>query len=127
MMLTRDAAGFVVCAIAVLAIAWASGTVNQAGAQQQGFGAQILRFTADPSTIHPGESVSLEWAVVNSDRVTIDHRVGNVAARGNRIVKPSETTTYTLFAHGYRSSGNDTRSVTVTVADTPAASAQSSR
>ena len=83
--------------------------------------AKILSFTANPSSIQPGQSVTLEWAVVNADRITLDQGLGIVAARGSRTVKPSATTTYTLTALGYAGAGTDTQMVMVTVAGTAAA------
>ncbi len=88
---------------------------------------KILSFTANPTSIEPGQSVTLEWAVVNADRITLDPSIGIVAARGSRTVSPSVTTTYTLAALGYAGTANDTQSVTVTVAGTtPAAAAGAS-
>src|SRR5208282_5505247 len=87
--------------------------------------ARILSFTASPNPIQPGQSVTLEWAVVNADRITLDQGIGIVAARDTRTVSPSATTTYKLTALGYGGTGNDMRSVTVTVAGTTAAPAES--
>jgi hypothetical protein len=86
--------------------------------------AKILNFTAKPASIQPGQSVTLEWAVVNADRVTLDQGLGIVAARGRRTVTPNATTTYTLTALGYAGAGTDTQMVTVTVAGTTAAPEQ---
>jgi hypothetical protein len=83
--------------------------------------AHIIRFTAQPSTVHAGEPVTLTWAAFNSDNMSIDQCVGTIAARGNHTVTPSFTTTYTLTAKGR--GGNDKRSITVTVSgSTPTAS-----
>jgi hypothetical protein len=78
--------------------------------------ARIDSFTAEPSTIQPGQSVTLRWAVVNADDTSIDNGVGVVPARGSRIVTPKVTTTYTFVASGR--GGSDKRSVTVTVPGT---------
>ena len=80
--------------------------------------ARILSFTASPSSIQPGQSVTLEWTVINADRITLDQDIGIVATRDRRAVTPKVTTTYTLTALGYRGTGDDTRSVTVTVEGT---------
>jgi hypothetical protein len=80
--------------------------------------AKILSFTAAANAIKPGESVTLKWAVLNADKITLDHEIGIVAARGSRIVSPNRTTTYKLTALGYGAAGNSTQSVTVTVAGT---------
>ena len=75
--------------------------------------AHILKFTAEPAATHAGESVTLTWAAVNSDNMTINQCVGVIPARGSRQVSPSATTKYTLTAKGR--GGNDKQSVTVTV------------
>lgn len=80
--------------------------------------AQILSFTADPATIRPGQSATLKWAVVNSDRILIDQGVGIVAARDSRTVEPAVTTTYTLRIFSFSGKPSDSRSVTVTVPGT---------
>jgi hypothetical protein len=80
--------------------------------------AQIVSFTASSTSIQPGQSVTLQWAVINADRITIDRGIGIVAARDSRTVTPERTTTYTLTAAPYRGTAGDTRSVTVTVAGT---------
>jgi len=85
--------------------------------------AKILSFTVNPSTIQPGHSTTLEWVVVNADRITLDHDIGIVTTRGTRSITPAATTTYTLTALGYGTAGNDSQSVTVTVAGTTAAKA----
>ena len=82
--------------------------------------AKILSFTADPSSIQPGQSVTLKWAVVNADRISVNDDLGIVEARGSRTVTPKTTMTYTLTALGYGTAGNDSKSVTVTVAGTVA-------
>jgi hypothetical protein len=87
--------------------------------------AQILSFTASPSSIQPGESVTLAWAAVNTDRITLNRGIGSVAARASLAVTPSVTTTYTLTALGAGTTGADVRSVTVTVAGTTPAPPES--
>ncbi|HKV05073.1 MAG TPA: hypothetical protein VJO53_08210 [Candidatus Acidoferrales bacterium] len=83
---------------------------------------RILSFTASPDSIQPGQPATLNWAVVNADRITLDQGIGIVATRDSRTVKPSATTTYTLTALGIGGTKNDKQSVTVTVAGTtPAA------
>src|SRR5271170_3873797 len=78
--------------------------------------AKILTFTADSTSIQPGQTVTLTWAVVNADRITLDHGTGIVATRGSKNVSPSATTTYTLAAKGR--GGSDTQTVTITVSGT---------
>ena len=84
--------------------------------------AKILSFTAEPTSIQPGQSVTLKWVVVNADRITVDPGIGIVATRDSRTVKPTTSTIYTLAAVGR--GGADKQTLTVTVAGTaPPASA----
>lgn len=116
----------VLFAVALAAALASSAAGQQAPAQNQlprdGFPAgpvpKILSFTANPTSIQPGQSATLEWEVVNADRITLDQGIGIVATRGSRTVSPSVTTTYTLTSLGYTGTGSDSRSVTVTVAGT---------
>ncbi|MFZ1205829.1 MAG: hypothetical protein WAN97_16075, partial [Candidatus Acidiferrales bacterium] len=86
--------------------------------------AHIDSFTVSPGAIQPGQSVTLEWSVVNADRVTLDPGVGIVATRDNMMVTPRATTTYTLRVMGFGGKVADTRSVTVLVAGTTPAPAE---
>jgi hypothetical protein len=82
--------------------------------------ARIAKFTAQPESIKPGQSVMLLWATENPVSVSIDPDLGKVRPRGNRTVSPSATTTYTLTVHGPKDQVL-TSTVTVTVAGTVAA------
>ena len=75
-------------------------------------------FSADPSTINPGESSTLSWDVSKADTVTITPG-GTVASSGSTPVSPVVTTTYTLIATN--SAGSTTASVTITVTVSSAA------
>lgn len=77
----------------------------------------INSFTAEPSNIERGQSATLRWSVSNATDINIDQGVGPVQTNGNRMVYPSNTTTYTLVANG--PGGSDTRNVTVSVASPP--------
>jgi hypothetical protein len=81
--------------------------------------ARIEKFTAAPDSIKPGQSVTLLWATENPVSVNIDPTVGRVRPRGNKIVSPSATTTYTLTVKGPKDQVV-TQTVTVTVAGTVA-------
>ncbi|MDE3109996.1 MAG: hypothetical protein KGL02_08650, partial [Acidobacteriota bacterium] len=84
--------------------------------------AQVLSFTASSTSAKPGEAVTLQWAVVNADRIEMNRGIGLVDARGSRVVHPQVTTTYTIAAMGFGKTGNDQKSITVTVPGTiPAA------
>jgi hypothetical protein len=85
---------------------------------------QIMSFTASATSIQPGQSVTLEWAVINADRITLDQGIGIVATRDSRTVTPAVTTTYTLTAKGLGGATADTRQITITVAGTTAAPAE---
>ncbi len=110
-------------AATVLALAGAASAQNPSTPPISGFPlgppAKILSFTAEPSSIQPGHSVTLKWVVVNADRIALDQGIGIVATRDSRTVTPAQTTTYTLSAVGR--GGSDKQTVTVTVAGTTAA------
>jgi len=78
--------------------------------------ARIVLFTVEPSSIRPGESATLRWAVENPSAMSINHGVGIVTPRGVRQVSPAATTTYTLTVNV--PNGPLTKSVTVTVPGT---------
>ena len=81
----------------------------------------ILSFTAEPTTIKPGQKAKLSWVVVNASSTSIDQCIGVVATRGTREVSPQVTTTYTFSAGGRI--GSDRKSVTITVRGTTPAPA----
>ena len=83
---------------------------------------RIMSFAVEPTTIQPGEKVTLTWATENPTSITIDP-IGRVAPRGRQVLSPAVTTTYTLSVTG-ASNSSDKRTVTVVVrGTTPAASA----
>lgn len=60
---------------------------------------EIVSFAADPPAILAGQEAVLEWTIRNADdaRVTLDPNAGVVESRENRrVVRPAETTRYTL-------------------------------
>jgi peptidoglycan-associated lipoprotein len=83
----------------------------------KGLTPRIDSFTANPSSIQPGESSTLTWSVANATDIVIDQSVGTVAANGMRDVFPNMTATFTLTARG--GGGTATRSVTVAVSGAP--------
>jgi hypothetical protein len=85
--------------------------------------AKILSFTASAVSIQAGQSVTLQWEVVNADRIELDQGIGIVATRDSRTVTPGATTTYTLLAKGANATGSDSRTVTVTVTGSSGAAA----
>ena len=84
----------------------------------------IVRFSATPDRILPGQASILEWNVTGATSVSITPGVGNnLRVEGSATVTPAATTTYTLVATG---SGGRTQqaTVTVTVGAAPAANPQ---
>jgi len=75
--------------------------------------ATVASFTAEPTSIEPGQSATLHWSVTDATDITIDQGVGAVQSEGSRAVQPTATTTYTLSARG--PGGTDSKSVTVEV------------
>ena len=73
----------------------------------------IGEFTASPSAIGTGWSVTLSWKVTGADTVSIAPGVGSVAGSGSLRVTPAVTTTYTLTARN--DTGIRTRTVRVGV------------
>jgi hypothetical protein len=73
----------------------------------------IVRFSATPDRILPGQSSILEWNVTGATSVNITPGVGNnLRVQGTATVTPAATTTYTLVAMG---TGGRTQQATVTV------------
>lgn len=86
----------------------------------QGFGGprrdlRISRFRVSPSTINPGDSVTISWETEGAEEVEITPRPGNVDPVGGVVEdRPTETTTYTLTARD--DDGNEiNETLTVTV------------
>ena len=73
----------------------------------------VRRFVADPPEAGSGAAVTLSWDVEGADTVEIDNGVGSVMQRGNREVRPSVSTRYTLVAR--KGSTQATAMVTVGV------------
>jgi pSer/pThr/pTyr-binding forkhead associated (FHA) protein len=62
-----------------------------------------VQFDSDPASITAGESAKLRWHVDGANdrtQVTIDNDVGKVEPTGDKTVKPTDTTEYTLTAVG---------------------------
>jgi hypothetical protein len=72
--------------------------------------AQILRFSAGPSSIPAGGQSTLSWATSGATTVSISPGVGTVSANGSTTISPASTTTYTLSA-----TGTDGKTVTAAV------------
>jgi hypothetical protein len=72
--------------------------------------AQILRFSAGPSSIATGAQSTLSWSTSGATTLSISPTVGTVSANGSTTVSPATTTTYTLSA-----TGTDGKTVTAAV------------
>ena len=59
-----------------------------------------VTFSAEPLSIHHGESTILTWTSTNAATCVIEPGVGSVAPDGSTEVWPAESTTYTLSATG---------------------------
>ncbi len=78
----------------------------------QGAAPAIASFTATPTSVSAGGSVSLSWNVSNASYVIVSPQAGTV--RGASVtVQPTQTTTYTLYATNQY--GRTTATVTVNV------------
>lgn len=53
-------------------------------------------FSASPTSVASGNSVTLTWGTTDATTVSIDNGVGSVDADGSRTVNPTSDTTYTL-------------------------------
>jgi phospholipase C len=60
-----------------------------------------LNFSAEPDTIHPGESATLQWTSKEIIGLSIDNGIGDVSGslpNGSVTVSPASTSTYTATA-----------------------------
>jgi Big-like domain-containing protein/FG-GAP repeat protein/K319-like protein len=100
--------------------AWSSeilitaGTINNVSID---FSPVSVIISADPGSIHTGQTSTLTWSSTNADSATIDQGIGSVAVSGSTVVSPTETTTYTITVTGTQ--GSATASTTVTVTNNP--------
>ena len=106
-----------------LTATWGGGTLTSQVTVRVGSGTtapRILSFTANPRTIIEGNETVLEWTTSDATEVTISDVAGTLdVAAGRTVVRPSETTTYTLTATGASGTTPVTRTVTVTVHQVP--------
>ena len=68
-------------------------------------------FTASDTRVDDGDYVTLTWRTTDADDVSINHGIGDVANDGNKRVRITEDTTFTLTARD----NNDSDTCTVTV------------
>ena len=69
---------------------------EQEQSSQQAEKPLITQFSASPSNITTGQSTTISWTVSNSESVTIEPGIGNVALSGSTSVSPSTTMKYTI-------------------------------
>jgi hypothetical protein len=74
--------------------------------------------SSDNATIIRGQSTTLRWTTTgDATSAVINRGIGSVNINGNRVVSPTETTTYTINVTGICTNSSD--SVTVTVYQPP--------
>jgi hypothetical protein len=78
---------------------------------------EVGEFYAGSYTVAPGDSVTLSWSTFGADQVTLDG--ATVAAEGSQPVQPGASSRYTLSAGSSLVAASDTRTVTITVNETP--------
>jgi peptidoglycan-associated lipoprotein len=75
-----------------------------------------VTLNASPTTVNPGEAVTLSWTSTNATDLDIQPGVGSVAPQGTRGVNPTQSTTYTITATGAGGSATATAQVNVNAA-----------
>jgi len=73
-----------------------------------------ISLSASPAFAQPGQPVTLTWSSTNATSITLEPLIGVVVAQGSTIVKPSQSTTYTVTATGPGGSAHASAQVTVT-------------
>ena len=77
--------------------------------------APTASITASPESINAGETSTLTWKTTDATDVSIEG-LGQVASSGTQSVRPTQTTSYHLIAHGDGGSADATATVTVNAA-----------
>src|SRR5579884_4209927 len=77
--------------------------------------APTASITASPESINAGETATLTWKTTDATDVSIEG-LGTVATSGTQSVRPTQTTSYHLIAHGDGGSADATATVTVNAA-----------
>jgi len=76
-----------------------------------------VTITADRTIINKGDSVQLTWATIDATFASIAPEIGEVTAQGSTIVKPIESTTYSITVTG--PGGSADASVRISVGTPP--------
>jgi hypothetical protein len=113
----RTAVLFGLAALLVMA----NGRNPIAGAQQPPPASPSVALNASPASSQAGQPVTLTWSSTNATSVTLEPAIGVVVAQGSTIVKPSQSTTYTVTAIGPGGSAHASAQVTITAAPSSAA------
>jgi outer membrane protein OmpA-like peptidoglycan-associated protein len=79
----------------------------------------VLKYSADPASISPGQCSTLTWSSRNVQKAEIDQEVGAVPPSGTKQVCPTITTDYILTATGTGGTVSETATVTVKAAPPP--------
>ena len=102
---------------------WSDSTIDKASkaadaalAKTKACQPPVVKFSANPATISPGQCSTLTWSSQNVQKAEIDQELGAVAASGSKQVCPKETTPYTLTATGTGGTVYETATVTVAAA-----------
>src|ERR1700739_551394 len=82
-----------------------------------------VALSASPASAQAGQPVTLTWSSTKATSITLEPSVGSVAAQGSTIVRPSQSTTYTVTATGPGGSARASAQVIITPAP-PAAKFQ---
>jgi len=80
-----------------------------------------VALNASPVSAQAGQQVTLTWSSTNATSITLEPSVGSVAAQGSKIVRPSQSTTYTVTATGPGGSAHASAQVNITPAPPQAA------
>ncbi|HXJ15745.1 MAG TPA: peptidoglycan-associated lipoprotein Pal [Candidatus Polarisedimenticolia bacterium] len=79
-----------------------------------------VTLNASPTSVNPGQTVTLSWSSTNATDLEIQPGVGKVAPQGSTPVNPTESTTYTITATGAGGSATASAHVDVTAPAKPA-------
>src|SRR5215467_8319413 len=79
-----------------------------------------VSLSASPASTQAGQPITLTWSSTNATSITLEPSIGVVLAQGSTIVKPSQSTTYTVTATGPGGSVHASAQVTITPAPSEA-------
>ncbi|HTZ99526.1 MAG TPA: peptidoglycan-associated lipoprotein Pal [Candidatus Aquilonibacter sp.] len=83
--------------------------------------APTVTLNASPSSVSPGQAVTLSWSSTNATDLDIEPGIGKVAPQGSTPANPTTSTTYTITATGPGGSATATAHVDVSAPSAPAA------